>query len=106
VILAYNVPVWAIQCVMPLGFGLVAVRLLYYAGETWKARALAAGIAGFLILLALRLPVPPAEAVTPALIGLLAATALGSPVFATLGGAALILFWGADLPIASIPLDH
>ncbi len=43
---------------------------------------------------------------TPALIGLLAATALGSPVFATLGGAALILFWGADLPIASIPLDH
>jgi TRAP-type mannitol/chloroaromatic compound transport system permease large subunit len=57
-------------------------------------------------LLALQLPVPPAEAVTPALIGLLAATALGSPVFATLGGAALILFWGADLPIASIPLDH
>ena len=63
-------------------------------------------LTGFLILLALRLPVPPAEMVTPALIGLLAATALGSPVFATLGGAALILFWGADLPIASIPLDH
>ena len=104
--LAYNVPVWLIQCVMPLGFGLVAVRLLYYAGETWKVRALAAALTGFLILLALRLPVPPAEAVTPALIGLLVATVLGSPVFATLGGAALILFWGADLPIASIPLDH
>jgi C4-dicarboxylate transporter, DctM subunit len=105
-ILAYSVPVWLPQCVMPLGFGLVAVRLLYYAGESWRFRALAAALTGFLILLALRLPVPPAEAVTPALIGLLAATALGSPVFATLGGAALILFWGADLPIASIPLDH
>jgi tripartite ATP-independent transporter DctM subunit len=105
-ILAYNLPVWLIQCVMPLGFGLVSARLLYYAGETWKVRALAAAITSVLILLALRLPVPPAEAVTPALIGLLAATALGAPVFATLGGAALILFWGAGLPIASIPLDH
>jgi len=105
-ILAYNVPVWLIQCVMPIGFGLVAARLVYYAGESWKLRALAAGLTGILTLLALRLPVPPAEAVTPALIGLLVATALGSPVFTTLGGAALILFWGADLPIASIPLDH
>ncbi len=99
-------PVWVIQSALPIGFGLVAARLLYYAGETWKLRALAAALTGLLMLLVMRLPVPPAEAVTPALIGLLAATALGSPVFATLGGAALILFWGADLPIASIPLDH
>jgi tripartite ATP-independent transporter DctM subunit len=105
-ILAYNVPVWVIQCVMPLGFGLVAVRLLYHSGESWRYRGLAAALTGLLTFLAVRPPVSPAEAVTPALIGLLAATALGSPVFATLGGAALLLFWGADLPIASIPLDH
>ena len=105
-ILAYSVPVWVIQSAMPIGFGLVAVRLLYHAGENWKLRALTAALTGLLTLLALRPPMSPAEAVTPALIGLLAATALGSPVFATLGGAALILFWGADLPIASIPLDH
>jgi tripartite ATP-independent transporter DctM subunit len=37
---------------------------------------------------------------------LLLAAVLGSPVFATLGGFALILFWGEGLPIASIPLDH
>jgi len=105
-ILAYSVPVWAVQCVMPLGFALVAVRLLYHAGENWKSRALAAALTGLLILLAVRPPMPPAVAVTPALVGLRIATALGSPAFATLGGAALILFWGADLPIASIPLDH
>ena len=105
-ILAYRVPVWLLQCVMPLGFVLVAVRLLYYAGESWKFRALAATLTGLVVLLAARPPMSPSEAVAPALIGLLAATALGSPVFATLGGAALILFWGADLPIASIPLDH
>jgi len=105
-ILAYSIPVWLLQSVMPLGFVLVAVRLLYHTGECWKFRALAAMLTGLLVLLALRPPMSPSEAVAPALIGLLAATALGSPVFATLGGAALILFWGADLPIASIPLDH
>lgn len=105
-VLAYNLPVWVILCVMPVGFGLVAVRLLYHAAESWKFRALAAVLTGLLMLLAVRPPMPPAEAVTPALIGLLVATALGSPVFATLGGAALILFWGADLPIASVALDH
>jgi C4-dicarboxylate transporter, DctM subunit len=105
-ILAYKVPVWAVQCVMPIGFGLVAVRILYHAGESWKLRAWCAALTGFFVLLALHFPWSPAAAVTPALILLLLATALGSPVFGTLGGAALILFWGADLPIASIPLDH
>jgi TRAP-type C4-dicarboxylate transport system permease small subunit len=103
-ILAYNVPVWLIQCVMPIGFGLVAVRLLYYAGEAWKLRVLTAGLTGILTLLALRLPVPPAEAVTPALIGLLVATALGSPVFATLGGAALDPLLGRRPPHCLDPI--
>jgi C4-dicarboxylate transporter, DctM subunit len=105
-ILAYSVPVWLLQSVMPIGFVLVTVRLLYHTGESWKFRAPSAMLTGLLVLLAVRPPMSPSEAVAPALIGLLTATALGSPVFATLGGAALILFWGADLPIASIPLDH
>ena len=42
----------------------------------------------------------------PALLALLAATLLGAPVFVTLGGAALILFWGADIPIAAVPVEH
>ena len=37
---------------------------------------------------------------------LLIATLLGTPIFVTIGGASLILFWGKGLPIASIPLDH
>jgi C4-dicarboxylate transporter, DctM subunit len=34
------------------------------------------------------------------------ATLLGAPVFTALGGAALILFWGHDLPVQSVPLKH
>ena len=36
---------------------------------------------------------------------LLLATVLGAPVFTALGGAALILFWGEGVPIASIPVE-
>jgi tripartite ATP-independent transporter DctM subunit len=34
------------------------------------------------------------------------ATLLGAPVFTALGGAALILFWGHELPIQAVPLKH
>jgi C4-dicarboxylate transporter DctM subunit len=40
------------------------------------------------------------------LVVLLIAAILGSPVFATLGGAALVLFRADGLPIASLALDH
>src|SRR5438094_4885677 len=37
---------------------------------------------------------------------LVLATVLGAPVFTTLGGAALILFWGEGVAIAAVPLTH
>lgn len=105
-VLAYGIPVWAIQAVMPLGFALVTWRLLYHSGEGWMTRGGAVGLALALAALCFYPPTTPSSLVAPAVIALLVATALGAPVFVTLGGAALILFWGAELPIASIPLDH
>src|SRR5207249_5037134 len=52
-----------------------------------------------------RPPVDPGHLVVPAFLALLLATVLGAPVFTALGGAALILFWGAGEPIASIPVE-
>ena len=43
-------------------------------------------------------PLPPQQLVPWALAGLLLATGLGTPIFTTLGGAALILFWGTGKP--------
>ncbi len=37
---------------------------------------------------------------------LIIAVVLGAPIFSALGGAALILFWGRQYPIASIAIDH
>ena len=42
----------------------------------------------------------------PALVIVGIATLLGAPVFTALGGAALILFWGHDIPVLPVPLKH
>jgi tripartite ATP-independent transporter DctM subunit len=105
-LLAYGVPVWVVQLALPLGFAAVALRLLWHASEKWKWRAVAVGVAAAVVGMAVYAPVAPERLTVPALLGLLVATVFGAPIFTTLGGAALILFWGAGQPVASIPLDH
>ena len=105
-VLAYGIPLWAIQAVMPVGFGVIALRLVWRAAESWRGRLAALLLAGGVIWAGLRPPVAPDKLVLPALLALLVAVVLGAPIFVMLGGAALILFWGQDLPIASISLTH
>lgn len=105
-ILAYGIPLWTIQLVMPLSFGVIALRVLWRAAESWRGRLVALLLAGGVVWTGLRPPIAPDTLVLPALLTLLVAVVLGAPIFVLLGGAALILFWGQDLPIASISLTH
>src|ERR1039458_9671790 len=91
---------------MPLGFGVIALRLLWHAADTWRGRLVALLLAGSMIWIGFHPPLSPARLVVPGLVALLAAVVLGAPIFVMLGGAALILFWGEDIPIASISLTH
>ena len=106
IVLAYGIPVWTIQLVLPLGFAVITFRLLdsmRQSGIGWRGIALlCTAAAAFAVLV----PIDPQHILVPAMCGLIVATLLGAPVFAALGGAALILFWGKGVPIASIPLDH
>lgn len=101
-----TMPIWWIQTVTPIGFALVTWRLLWNSSQKWWGRVVVFAASGALVWLATHPPIDPAKLVWPAIATLLVATVLGSPIFVTLGGAAMILFWGEDLPIASIPLDH
>jgi len=105
-VIAYGVPVWLMAAALPAGFALISLRLAADAATSWQGRVaalLAALAAGLAAASGLALN----DNLVIALLGvLLLAAVLGSPVFATLGGFALILFWGEGLPIASIPLDH
>ena len=105
-ILAYGIPLWTIQLVMPLSFGVIALRLLWRAAESWRGRLVALLLAGGVVWIGLQPPIAPDTLVLPALLALLAAVVLGAPIFVLLGGAALILFWGEDVSIASISLTH
>jgi tripartite ATP-independent transporter DctM subunit len=82
------------------------LRLAWSAADNWPARLATLLLAGAAAAAAAnRLPLNDAAAIT-AISVVLVAAALGSPVFTTLGGAALFLFWNDGLPMASIPLDH
>lgn len=105
-VLAYGVPVWVVQSALPIGFALVALRLWWGSSPRASGRAIVAAFALVFVWIGVQVPFSPEAVRTPALIVLGLATLAGAPVFATLGGAALILFWSADSPIASIPLDH
>jgi len=104
--LVRGLPLWTVQCVLPLGFALIALRLLHQAAATWRGRALSAAVVAAVLAAGLHPPAAPAAFVLPGLAVLLAATALGAPIFAAIGGAGLLLFWGADLPLAAMSVEH
>jgi tripartite ATP-independent transporter DctM subunit len=104
--LAYNIPTWIVELVLPIGFGLIALRLVRHAAAGWKGRAATLLLAGVIALCFLHSPIAPDKMVVPALVALLVAVICGAPVFTAIGGAALILFWGDQSPIATIPLKH
>ncbi len=107
-VLVGNIKMWVVELIMPFGFGLIAWRMAWHSGETWRARLITLVASGLLVWFATHLPDSlPAEKLVWPCIGLLVVAAiLGTPIFVLLGGAALILFWGDDLPIASVSISH
>jgi C4-dicarboxylate transporter, DctM subunit len=103
--IALGVPRWAGQLVLPIAFALIAARLLWKASERWPGRALA-GL-GIVAGLAMGWWAPSLEGMPllPGFAILLAATVLGAPIFAALGGAALLLFLAEGIPVAAVPVE-
>jgi C4-dicarboxylate transporter DctM subunit len=104
-ILALGIAKWVVQLVMPLGFLTIAIRAVLGAGADVTQRITAALFLS--IPLALFIAPQPHET-TLLWIGIavmLVSAVLGLPIFATLGGIALLLFWNAGLPVASVPVE-
>ncbi len=102
--LGNGIPTWWFLLAIPAGFLLVVWRLLKRTSPQWKHRLLALGVAIALAALALGL-VPAQGWVVAAFALLFLATLLGAPIFIVLGGAALILFWGSEVTITTIPIE-
>jgi C4-dicarboxylate transporter, DctM subunit len=104
-ILALGIAKWVVQLVMPIGFFAIAVRAVYGSGPR-GAQKIAAALCLLIPLAMLFAPQPHGNALL--CIGIpviMAGAVLGLPIFATLGGIALLLFWNAGLPVASVPVE-
>jgi C4-dicarboxylate transporter DctM subunit len=104
--LTAGIPVWWIQAIIPVGFAVIALRILRHSAERWKGRIVAASLTLLIVYIGIRPPVSPEKLIVPALAGLMIATLAGIPVFATLGGVAMIMFWGTGVPVAALSVDH
>jgi tripartite ATP-independent transporter DctM subunit len=104
--LAYGLPVWWLQLVMPMGFAILGLKLSGQgAGTAWadRARSCLWPLAGLALAAGWDGEVLP---LWPGLVVLVAALICGAPIFAVLGGLALALFWSEGLPLASIALSQ
>lgn len=103
---AFGVPAWIPKLALPLGYGLMALRLAWVRAPR-RIVAVAIAIAAGLALYGLGEVGWEAREqwVHPLVIGLVLTAALGVPIYVVLGGAALLLFWGQEDPIASVAVE-
>ena len=79
--LAYGIPLWVIELVLPLGFGLVALRLVWHSAPKWTERLLTLSLATLIVVLGVWSPIPPENLLVPALIALVIAIFLGAGLY-------------------------
>jgi len=97
-------PLWVVQALMPVGFLALGLRFWWRAPGGWRGRATVLALASLsagAFLAGLRGP----ALVWPGALALAVCLALGAPLFVGLGGLALLLFHGADVPIAAVAAE-
>ncbi len=102
---ALGVPVWVAQLVLPIAFAAIALRLVWRAAPSWGGRTLAAIGPATGWLLGQFPDWLSGQPASPGLLLVVLATVLGGPLFAALGGAALLLFMADGVPIAAVPAE-
>jgi tripartite ATP-independent transporter DctM subunit len=90
--IALGIPVWAADLAFPVAFGLIAIRLVWRASDSAVGRV----VAGFGLVAGLWLVLHPelldGRIAWPWIVLLVAAAFAGMPIFALLGGCAMVLF--------------
>ena len=92
-LIAVDIPVWVSALAFPIGFTLIALRLVWKSSPHWWARAISALglVAG--VYAARHLELFEGGPLLPWIIAVLIAGVLGTPIFALLGGIAMLAFF-------------
>lgn len=105
-ILTWGIPLWIVESVLPIGFAVIAVRVVRSLeprrGAVIVAAvvALAAGLYGVLV------PLPSTTAMIVAFVAVSLLTAAGAPIFAVLGGLTIAAYWATEIPTAAMAVSH
>jgi tripartite ATP-independent transporter DctM subunit len=105
-VLVHGLPTWVAQIPLPLGFGLIAARLVLGSADGTTGRVAAAALAAALCGIVRAEAVSPDLLLWPAIAAIVVVTLLGAPVFACLGGTALFLLLADGIPAASVAVNH
>ena len=103
VAVAWGIPTWVALLVLPVGFALITARLISHASASWTGRALAALGLAIPVVYWLVPSLGASGMLLPAMLVVFVATALGMPIFATMGGMALLFFLADGTPLNAVP---
>lgn len=96
---------WMAQTVLPVAFGVIAIRLVLRSSGRWRGRAVAAIGLVVGVWLALQPEVLNGKPAWPGIALILLAAAVGAPIFAILGGAAVLLFLSEGVGPSAILIE-
>jgi len=99
-----GIPIWLVECVMPIALGLMAFRFAWRASDGWVGRVLA--LLAVPAAFALGLVSEHAGALTwPFVLLLVAALVLGTPVFVAMGAFSLFFFFREGIPVTAVSAE-
>lgn len=105
-VIAYGIQTWVIQLVMPLGFGLVAIRLVWGSSTKWTGKLWTLLFAGVVLWIGMASPWNPENLRWLGLGAVGLALILGAPIFAGIGGVAVVLMWSDWSPVGAMAVKH
>lgn len=105
-VLVYGIPIWLVQLVLPIGYSLIWIRLIYQSWDGWSGRI-------FTVIINFAIPTLIYKGILTVhyihwggVVLIIIAAILGAPIFAILGGLTCIFLWREGQPLATIPLSH
>ncbi len=100
------IPMWIVLLVIPIGYTGVVLRLIFGGNIQFRDRLISAAIALAMLVCFIFLPAAFINSTFwIILILFLVLAALGTPIFAVIGGITLILFTASEVPIGAIPVE-
>ncbi len=98
-------PTWVMELILPIGFIIMALRFAFGYSKTLSEKILA-GLSFPVILIFSTWLLPAMPYLTlPLAVLIVAAIVFGAPIFIALGGLAVLFYFGAGEPVASVPAE-